>query len=220
MSSQNATPEFQDLIASAIESALLNVHVALPGIVQAYDAATQTCTVQPAVRRALQDEDGAVVFEDFAAIQNVPVVFPGGAGFSTHWPLAAGDTVDLVWQDFSIARWRARGVVSDPGDVRHHGPGYPVAIPWYRPDGGPGPDVDASLGTPGGLRLHFTPSALRAGTGADFVALAAKVDEGFAQILGLLQNWVVVPNDGGAALQLAAQTVTIAPTASSNLKAD
>jgi hypothetical protein len=219
VSTDRASPEIESLIAAAIESYLDNIHVSLPGIVQSYDAATQTATVKPAVKRPIMNEDDLIVFEEYAPIQNVPVEFPGAASLSFHFALAKGDSVLLVWQDFSIATWRKTGQVSEPGDVRKHGPSYPVARPWMRPSGGPGPDVDDSIGIPGGLRIHFSSSAVAVGNGSDFVAMAAKVD---ARI-GALETYVgalVLPVSGASAGPPVVPPTPGTSTASSNLKAD
>lgn len=74
--------------------------------------------------------------------------------------------------------------------------------------------------------LHLkADGTVNAGTGADFVALAAKVDALWATLDKLFRtDWTPVANDGGAALQMAWLTVAF-PTppssvASTNLKAD
>ncbi len=175
-----ASPEIESLIAGAVESYLDHVHIALPGIVQSYDATTQTCTVKPAIKRPIMTEDDKLVYEEYEAISNVPVEFPGSAQLSFHFGLAKGDVVALCWQDFSIATWRATGGVCESGDVRKHGPSYPIARPWMRPSGGPGPDTDQSFGVPGGLRLRFASGhatfTTTAGGSDDFVALKSAVD--------------------------------------------
>jgi hypothetical protein len=225
-----ASPDIEHLITSAIESYVDNVHVSLPGIVVSYDAAKQTATVKPAVKRPVMNEDDQIVYEEYAPISNVPVQFPGAASLSFHFALAAGDTVKLVWQDFSIATWRKTGKVSEAGDTRKHGPSYPIAEPWMRPNGGPGPDTDESIGKPGGLRLVFTDTAVAVGTGTDFVAMALKVDAGFAALQATLATFAGTQATAStgplAALQpgysalATAIAVPVPPTASSNLKAD
>ncbi len=226
----SGTPELVALYRAAAEDAISHVCVSTPGIVQSYDAATKTCTVQPAVKRPLFTQSGAVVYEDFAPVQNVPVCFEGGASFSQTFTLAKGDSVLLVFQDFSIAGWRARGEVSEPGDVRHHGPGYPVAVPFYRPAGGPGEnDPGDSMGKPGGLRLHFQTGHIGAGGQSDFVAMAAKVDLALSQLNAILTT--LAGTLAGATVEAACATAGTAlgtalgawpagSVASTNLKAD
>jgi hypothetical protein len=175
-----ASPDIEHLISAAIESYVDNVHVSLPGIVVSYDSAKQTATVKPAIKRPVMDEDDRIVYEEYAPITNVPVEFPGSASLSFHWALAAGDSVVLLWQDFSIATWRKTGRVSEAGDMRKHGPSYPIARPWMRPSGGPGPDTDNSIGFVDGVRIRFAAGVVTVkatpGGADDFVALKSAVD--------------------------------------------
>jgi hypothetical protein len=210
------------LIQAAIQSDLANTCVSIPATVLSYDAAEKTITAQPVVTRPVQTEAGVIAYEQWPPIQNVPVGYRGAASFSEVFPLAKGDVVVLVFQDYSIATWRARGLVSDPPDVRHHGPSYPVALPWYRPEGGPGEDSRASIGKPGGLRLYFEEAAVEVGDGSDNVAMASPVKARFDALAAALNGWVPVPNDGGAALKAALASWLGGPNdvASANLKAD
>jgi hypothetical protein len=175
-----ASPDIEHLIAAAIESYVDNVHVSLPGIVVSYDSAKQTATVQPAIKRPIMNEDDQLVYEAYAPITNVPVEFPGAASLSFHWALAKGDSVVLLWQDFSFATWRKTGTVSEAGDTRKHGPSYPIARPWMRPSGGPGPDTDNSIGFVDGVRIRFAAGVVTVkatpGGADDFVALKSAVD--------------------------------------------
>ena len=52
------TPTEADMISAAIESALIDVHVALPGQVQSYNSITQTATIELQVKRVLPKEIG------------------------------------------------------------------------------------------------------------------------------------------------------------------
>lgn len=168
--------ELDQLIAAAIDSDRANLHVMVPAVVKSYDAATRTVTAQPVVKRPVETLDGAVVHEDFPPIQNVPVVFPGGASLSLYFALAAGDAVVLVFADYSFAGWRSTGKPQGAGDAHPHGPSYPVALPWYRPNGAAGAEADESIGKPDGLRVHFGSDEVSIGNGSDFVALKSAVD--------------------------------------------
>ena len=46
-----ATPTLQELLKDAIEARVTDIHVALPGIVQKYDAAKQTADIQPTIKK-------------------------------------------------------------------------------------------------------------------------------------------------------------------------
>lgn len=225
----DTAPDNSELIRVALDSRLLDVHVCLPGIVVSYDAATQTAEVQPAVKRPLETDDGSYVHETVAPIPNVPVAHAGGGTFSAHFDLAKGDTVLLMFSQWAFAQWRRSGKVSEAGDLRLHGPGYPVALPWWRPSGGPGEDSGNSMGAPAGLRLHFGAGAIGVGGQADFVAMAAKVNAALTALQGILSTLAgtlagatveAACATAGAALQTAMGSWPGASVASSNLKAD
>ena len=165
------SPEQADLIREAIESAMLSVFVATPGIVQSYDDDKKTCTVAPATRRVVLMPDGTTTSEDVPVIQNVPVLVFGTPAISIEVDLVRGDTVLLVFCDYSFAAWRSTGAVSDPLDTRKHGPSYPVAIPWHRPRGRASEDEKATIGKAGGVRIHTKTDTIEIGEGGDFVAL-------------------------------------------------
>jgi len=212
--------ELPSLIALAAEAAGARISVAIPAIVKSYDPETRTCVAQPVTRHPIETLDGDVTHEEWAPIPNVPVVFPGAASLTIYFALAAGDVVELVFQDFSIAQWRGTGKVSDAGDLHAHSPSYPVAIPFYRPNGKGGTDAsDESIGKPGGLRLHFKDGTIEAGAGSDFVAMAAKVDARISAIETYLTA-LTLPVSGATAGPPAVPYTPGAPTASTNLKAE
>jgi hypothetical protein len=194
-------PEIYDIVYEAIQSALLNMHVAQVGIVQSYDDATQTCSVQPAIKRPVPVEDGSVQTEALPIVQNVPVVVFGSPKLSVQVELAKGDTVLLVYLDYSPAAWRRNGSVSEPIDVSQHSSSYPVAIPWHRPKGKGASDAASSIGASGGPRLKFSSSAIEAGDAALYVAISDKVDAALQALASAFSSWTPVPMDGGAALK-------------------
>jgi hypothetical protein len=122
-------PTIPELVREAIENRLLDLHTALPGRIESYDAAKQTAEVKPLVKRAAPKSDGGVVLEDLPVCPNVPVCWPGGGGYAIHLPLAAGDTVWLIFSEGATGQVRETGEVSPPGDLRRHSLGYAFAIP-------------------------------------------------------------------------------------------
>ena len=176
-----ASPGGAEATAAAIETQLANLYKACPGIVRSYDGATKTITVQPVTNRPITDADGQLSHEAQPEIQNVPVEFFGSSNLSVVTELEQGDSVLLVFLDYSPAGWRRTGKPADAGDARAHGPSYCVAFPWYRPSGGAGQDQDtASIGKPGGpVRVHFEAGTVTVGTagGGDFVALKPAIDQ-------------------------------------------
>lgn len=217
----DALPSLSEIVERALAARLADVHVSMPGIVVSYDAATQTATVQPALRRVLLSEDDDLVAEELPPIENVPVSWPGCAAFTIHGTLAAGDTGDILFSSWSHNEWQASGRVSTPGDLKPHNLGSAKFYPGLRSRANAAPDTDNSIGKPGGLRIHFG-STVDVGAGGQFVALSDLVTALFTNLASAIGGWVPVPNDGGAALKTALTSWVAASkaTASSNLKAD
>lgn len=167
----------EELIATAIAGALLDVHTALPGIVKKYDASKGVCDVQPAVKRALEREDGTIATESLPVIPNVRVCWPGAGGYELHFPLAAGDTVWLMFAEADMQKWESTGQESPPGWLERHGLGSLVAYPFSR----------KALATTGGARL-VAPAPFTVGNlvSAQLVALAPLVAAELAKIAATL----------------------------------
>jgi hypothetical protein len=114
------TPELAEVIAAAIDDQLIDVHVSLPGVVQSYNSATQTATIELQVRRALTDDNDQIIFEDLPVIQNVPVCFPRSSVYFVSFPIVPGDTGDVIFAETSIGQWRAVEGTAFPDDIGRH----------------------------------------------------------------------------------------------------
>lgn len=215
MTAEASPGDIAELVERAIASRLEAVNTCEPGIVVDYDPAKRTATVQPALNLPTLDTDGEITEETIPPIQNVPVAWPRSSTFSITSTLVKGDTVLLVYNARSPTGWRTTGEISTPQDLRLHGR-YPVAIPGYCPDTVANPDTDDSIGTPGGLRIHFTPSAVKVGAGANFTALANLVATELGKIATSFTSFI--PGSGGASF--GTPYTAAGPVASSNLKAD
>jgi hypothetical protein len=221
----DAEPTLAELITMGVASGMQDVHVSMPGTVVSYDAATQTATIQPGIRRVIFDEDDEQIPETIPPFQNVPVMHYRCGAFSIHANLVAGDGVDLVFGSDSMAEWRqGKEQISTPGDLKRLGLSSPKAYPGLFPKNAPGADHDNSIGIPGGLRLHFEAGAIKVGNGSDFVAMSAKVDALFNAIKAAGATGagaIAVVETGAAAFFTALATALGAVnTASSNSKAD
>ena len=113
------TPEEREAFRQELRSSL---HCALPGIVTAFDPATQTVTVQPALRSRLKDE--AFGSSDrslpYPLIHDVPVFFPGSRSSALTFPVEPGDECLLIFADSAIDRWFETGEAEAPDSDRHH----------------------------------------------------------------------------------------------------
>jgi hypothetical protein len=228
------TPELTEVLEIAIESRLLDVHTSIPGVIQTYDASTQTATVELQIRRPLEGEtEGEIVLEDLPVLQNVRVVFPRTKKFMVTFPIEAGDTGDVFFAETPIGQWRAVEGVAVPESLGRFDLSGAKFYPGLSKDSDSIADDVSSemvIGEIGGVQLRINSSAVEAvsggaGPAADFVAMAAKVDLLWATLYTLFTSgWVVSPNDGGAALKTAFAAAFPPPgpssVASTNLKAD
>ena len=96
-----------EALRAALDGRQAEMWTALPGIVQSFDPAAMTVSVQPAVAGRISDEAGKAASVDLPILPDVPVVFPGGGGFALTFPVAAGDE----WQS---------GGVGEPMEPRMH----------------------------------------------------------------------------------------------------
>lgn len=96
------------------------LRVALPGIIQSFDAETITCPVQPAVKGVISDAQGRAQSVALPLLVDVPVIFPRGGGVTLTFPVAAGDECLVVFADRCIDFWWQNGGVQEAVDPRQH----------------------------------------------------------------------------------------------------
>ena len=66
-----------EALRAALDGRQAEMWTALPGIVQSFDPAAMTVSVQPAVAGRISDEAGKAASVDLPILPDVPVVFPG-----------------------------------------------------------------------------------------------------------------------------------------------
>lgn len=197
------SPELADIIRQAIEDRLAEVHVMLPGRIDAYDADLQKADVEPLIRRLQSTVDGEIK-EDLPVIPGVPVVFPRAGGFKITMPVAKGDRCMLVFCERSIETYQTgqgrRGDdttlirQSDPDTFEMHNLSDPVALlGWYNDAEAlsPAPDADDMvIGEHGGPVIHIGGDQVnlyqKSGSGHDFIALAQKTFDNLKAITDYL----------------------------------
>lgn len=126
-------PTLPYLLKQALKSLQLDLHTALPGIVQSYDAKTQTADIQPAIKRKKQVGEIFKVV-NLPIITKVPVIFPRTQNAFIHFPLEKGDSVLLVFCERSLEQWRSLGGITDPKDARMHDLSDAVCLPGLFPN--------------------------------------------------------------------------------------
>lgn len=114
-----------DVLKNVVRSDRLELNTCLPAKVESYDASTQTCVVQPSLKRTSMK--GEIVSRP--KIHNVPVIFPRTASYGISFPIAAGDSVLLVFSQRSLDDWIDKGTEDAVNDARLHDITDAIAIP-------------------------------------------------------------------------------------------
>jgi hypothetical protein len=120
-----------------------DLRVAVPGIVQSFNATAQTVTVQIAIREMINvitadGQGGAAPVPTPTQIQilsDVPICTYGGGGFEVTLPIAIGDECLVVFGDSCMSAWWANGGVQNPEVSRRHNlsDGFAIIGPRSQP---------------------------------------------------------------------------------------
>jgi hypothetical protein len=128
--SESTTPVLAQVILDGIAQVLANIHTAMPGQIEEYDAAKNLAKVKPLFKRKYHAEDAAV---DLPIISNVPVVFQRTTSAFFRLPVKKGDYVLLIFCERSLDLWLENGGSVDPQDPTKFGLNDAVAIPGLFP---------------------------------------------------------------------------------------
>lgn len=187
----NRSPAPETVIRRIVEAILRNDVVTTEvGVIESYDADTCTASVQPLVMRVVQTENGLQTVRQ-SVVDDAPVAFLGGGDGRLTFPIARGDECILLAASRSLDRWSAFGGEVDPQDRRHHHITDSIVLVT--------PKLSPSANSPAHATATVLESSdLRLGDDSGS-ALSLKSDaQGFFDIL---DAWVTVPTDGGAALK-------------------
>ena len=114
------TGDTSELFRSLAEKISGSIRVALPGIIQSFDPASQTCTVQPAIREKVRNDNGTTTDTDLPLLLDLPVVLPRTKKFALTFPVEAGDECLVVFADNCINAWFSSGGVQNQEERRRH----------------------------------------------------------------------------------------------------
>lgn len=103
-----------------LEAWQFELHTAMPGIVESFDPARMTVSVQPAIRGAVKRRDGSVYSTPLPMLVDVPVCFQGGGGYIATFPIKKGDDCLVIFSERCIDAWWQSGGVQEPVEFRMH----------------------------------------------------------------------------------------------------
>ena len=133
---------------------------ALPGIIQSFDPATQTCVVQPTLQFEVADAEGNTTWVNMPLLVDCPVFFPSGGGITLTFPIAAGDECLVIFANRCIDGWWQLGGIQTQAEFRMHDLSDGMVLPGFDSV----PNVTPNLST--------TAAQLRNRAGDTFVEVA------------------------------------------------
>jgi hypothetical protein len=113
-----------------------NLRCCMPGIIQSFDAVTQTVTVQLALREKVRNEDLSEEWVDIPILVDVPIVLPRAGNFVLTLPVAAGDECLVMFSDMCIDAWYSNGGIQNQVEKRRHdlSDGFALLGAWSQPN--------------------------------------------------------------------------------------
>lgn len=109
-----------EALRMALDGRQAEIWTSLPGVIESFDPVAMTATVQPTIQGQITDETGTFSFVDLPLLEDVPVEFPSGGGFTLTFPVSKGDECVLVFAARCIDNWWALGDVQQPFEFRMH----------------------------------------------------------------------------------------------------
>jgi len=105
----------QDCLRRAMENAMANLRVSMPGRIENFDAERQTATVQPLIREYIRGR-----WVDLPLLLDVPCFFPRAGGYCLTFPVKQGDECWVVFGDMCIDAWWQSGDSQNQLETRRH----------------------------------------------------------------------------------------------------
>lgn len=182
------TPSWTDVIATQIQRAILEMHTAMPGVVNSYSPTTQTAEIKPLLRwQKFLPTRGLRELVDLPPLPDVLVCHPRGGDFGLHLPLVKGDLVLLVMCSRELTQWRSGGATdaASPGTVQPMPLAGAIALPLMTHD---------SLAWGGGLVAGGTINVGQDGGTYDFIAKRGATRDAIDQLRQDVDALVTVYN--------------------------
>lgn len=125
---EGETPTLEDVITSAIDSRLLELHTTIPcEVVKVIN--NSYVDVQISLMRQYTSGDQVKI----PVVQNVPISHPRGADYWIKLPIAVGDLGMLQFSERSLDAWMVSGGTVNPADSRMHHLTDGIFIPGLYP---------------------------------------------------------------------------------------
>ena len=122
-------PNFTNAVRIILDEALKDIKVAIPAVVNAFDASKQQVSVQPDILAVIRNDASleklinrvgekiGVSHIEMPVIEQVPVQYARAGIYSITLPIVAGDTGLLIWTHRNIERWIREGGKARQADL-------------------------------------------------------------------------------------------------------
>jgi len=123
-----------DLLQLSFNSFMSNIHTAIPGKIESYNAIKKQAEVKPLIKKQFEESN-----LEYPVISNVPVMLPGNEESVISIPLQKGDGCLILFSEVSLERYlSSSGEIVEVGDVRKFSLSDAICIPGLGPFNKPG----------------------------------------------------------------------------------
>lgn len=125
----------QEYLLIALDDRQAQIYTSFPGIIVSVNLAKITCQVQPAIQGIIRTSTGTLQYKQLPLLQDVPLVFMHGGGYSLTFPVVQGDECLVHIANRCIDSWWQSGGVQKPMDWRMHdlSDGFALVGPYSQP---------------------------------------------------------------------------------------
>lgn len=175
----NQTPSLAQLIKQAIGNRLIDMHTAIIGRIEKYDAKTQLADIHPILKRSIKNPHSDIKQEELPILVDVPVLFPRAGGYFISLPIKPGDYVQVIFNETSIDEFMTGSAPSLDSVSRFSLQGA-VAIAGVYPQSQTLRDAHENnlvLGKDAAVQIHIDGDKIRMGSAdaSEALAIASKV---------------------------------------------
>ena len=201
------TPTLAQLLKQALESCLLDVHTALIGRIENYDASTQLADIQPVLKRAIKTNNNDFKQEDLPLLVDIPILFPRAGGFFISLPIQPGDYVQVIFNETSIDEFITESASTVDFERRFTLQGA-VAIPGIFPQSEAlqgAHKTNFVVGKDKGIQIHIDGDKIRLGSekADESLAIASAVKNELEKIRSAFQTHVHASHGAPTTTQIA-----------------
>ena len=128
---QKTLPDLEDILDGAISDALFNFNCHKVGIIESFDATTQTATIQLVDKSTKVYSDSEELIS-YPVLAQVPVIVFKGQNGGLTIPITKGDSCLILFNDRDLDNWFTDGLIQKPNTTRTHDLSDGVAIVGIR----------------------------------------------------------------------------------------